>query len=87
MHSVRVSSQLLVSVFFLLQFLLILEITNFIILICVLFLVSTPSYTVAMHTIENMIFYLHRLDNTMAMICSRDYELLIWWLDYIKCNI
>ena len=37
--------------------------------------------------IENMLFYLHRQDNSMAMIWSRVHELLIWWLDYIKCNL
>jgi len=73
MHSVRVSSQLLVSVNF------IAVPTNtenfiFLTLVCVLFLASMQSYSYA-YTLESMLFL---LDNSMA---------IIWLLDYIKCNL
>jgi len=74
MHSVRVSSQLPVSVLFIAvptnteNFKFVLT------LVCVLFLASMQLYSYAC-TIESMLFYLHWQDNSMA---------IIRWLDYIK---
>ena len=73
LHSVRVSSQLLVSVLFI-AIPTNTENFNFSYTSCVLFLASMQRT----HNRKHAIFILHRQDNSMAMI---------WWLDYIKCNL
>jgi len=72
MHSVRASSQLLVSVLFIAVPTNTENFKIFLTLVCVLFLASMQSYSYAC-TIESMLFL---LDNSMA---------IIWWL--IKCNL
>jgi len=74
MHSVHVSSQLLVPVLFIVVPTNTENFKFFITLVCVLFLASVQLYSYA-HTIENLLFL---YNNNMAMI---------WWLDYIKCNL
>ena len=73
MHSVSVLSQLLVSVLFL-QSLLTLKISYT--CLCILILVM-QLYSYA-HNRKHADFILHGQDNSMAMI---------WWLDYIKCDL
>jgi len=72
MHSVCVSSQLLVSVLFI-AVPTNTENFNFSLYLFTYF----SSYAIVYSYVHNTVFILHRQDNSMAMVC---------WLGYINCN-